>query len=362
VRTAGPSNAPGHGRTYAAAALSLAFLLLLRALPAGDPAVRGVMAEAASLMARASAALRDCRAARGVPLDPAADPNGTGLIGVERSPVTTSLGSLEAKRTTTNPAFAALVAALLHEAGARRGDAVAVGASSSFPALILATLAAARAAGVEPLVISSLGASEWGANIPGFGWLEMEECLRRDGALAAAPVARSVGGEADTGEGMDPEGRALVESRVGAGGVPLVGGPTLERNVAARMEAYRRAAGGRPIKAFVNIGGSWANMGPDPAVLGLEPGLARSVFVPPPDRRGVIQAMAAAGVPVIHLLNIKGLCERYGLPWDPRPLPAPGLGRLSRLAPARRGPAAALAAAYVAAMAVLLAVPRRRVL
>jgi len=281
------------------------------------------MAEAASLMARASAALRDCRAARGVPLDPAADPNGTGLIGVERSPVTTSLGSLEAKRTTTNPAFAALVAALLHEAGARRGDAVAVGASSSFPALILATLAAARAAGVEPLVISSLGASEWGANIPGFGWLEMEECLRRDGALAAAPVARSVGGEADTGEGMDPEGRALVESRVGAGGVPLVGGPTLERNVAARMEAYRRAAGGRPIKAFVNIGGSWANMGPDPAVLGLEPGLARSVFVPPPDRRGVIQAMAAAGVPVIHLLNIKGLCERYGLPWDPGPCPLP---------------------------------------
>jgi poly-gamma-glutamate system protein len=358
---AGVKGAP-YGRTYAAAALSLAFLVLFRVLPAGDPAVRREMDEAASLMARALSALRACRAASGIPLDRVSDPNGTGLIGVERSIVTTSLGSLEAKRTTTNPAFAALVVALLHEAGAGRGDAVAVGASSSFPALVVATLAAAGAAGVEPLVISSLGASEWGANIPCFGWPEMEECLRREGLFAVAPIARSVGGEGDIGEDMDPEGRALIGSRIRAGSAPLIEGPSLERNVAGRMEAYRRAAGARPIKAFVNIGGSWANMGTDPEVLKLEPGLARSVHVPPPDRRGVIQAMAAAGVPVIHLLNIKGLCERYGLPWDPRPLPAPGHGGISRAAEAGSRPAAVLTAVYVAAMFLGLAVPRRRAL
>ena len=101
-------------------------------------------------------------------------------------------------------------------------------------------------------------------------------------------------------------------------------------------------------------------MGTDPEVLKLEPGLARSVFVPPPDRRGVIQAMAAAGVPVIHLLNIKGLCERYGLPWDPRPLPAAGQGRLFRLAAAGSRPAVVLTFVYVLAMVLLLSVPYRR--
>jgi len=359
MRILGRGSDHPYGRTYAAAVLSLGFLLLLRFLPFGDPAARAEMLEASAVMARAAAAIRDGRAARGIPLDPIADPNGTGLIGAERSIVTTSLGSLEAKRTTTNPAFAALVVSLLHEAGARRGDVVAVGASSSFPALIVATLAAAQVTGVEPLVVSSLGASEWGANIPGFGWLEMEECLRRERLLAVEPIARTAGGEGDVGEDMDPAGRALIASRLRAGATPILEGVSLERNVAARMEAYRRAAGARPIKAFVNIGGSWANLGTDPEVLKLEPGLARSVFVPPPDRRGVIQAMASAGVPVIHLLNIKGLCERYGLPWDPRPLPAPGRGRLFRLAAARSRPAALLAATYVLATLGLMVIRRR---
>jgi poly-gamma-glutamate system protein len=355
-----PAVRSSYGRTTAAALLSLAFLVLLRVLPFGDPAERKEMTEASMLMARAEAAIRSCRDARGLAIDPAADPNRTGLIGVERSILTTSLGSLEAKRTTANPAFAALVVSLLREAGVRRGDVVAVGASSSFPALIIATLAAVRVEGVEPLVISSLGASEWGANVPGFGWLEMEECLRRTGLLDVVPVARSVGGEGDSGEDMDPAGRALIGSRIRAGGIPSIEEPSLERNVAARLAAYRRAAGARPFKAFINIGGSWANMGTDSEVLKVEPGLARTIFVPPPTRRGVIQAMAAAGVPVIHLLNVKGLCERYGLAWDPRPLPVPGRGPLFRRAAARSRPAMALMAAYVLAMAVLIAVPRRR--
>jgi len=34
--------------------------------------------------------------------------------------------------------------------------------------------------------------------------------------------------------------------------------------------------------------------------------------------------MSARRVPVIHLLHIRGLALRYGLPWDPIPLPEPG--------------------------------------
>jgi len=358
--------APSRDRTlaaiYAAAALSLIYLLLGRFLPplSSSPAVRAEMSEAARLMARASAAVRDCRAGRGFAIDPAADPNGTGFIGQERTEITTSAGRLEAKRTTTNPAFAALVVSLLHEAGVREGDAVAVGASSSFPALVVATLAAAEVMGVEPLVISSLGASEWGGNIPGYSWLEMEACLREKGILDVRPIARAIGGEEDIGSDMSPEGRALLAARIRAGGAPFLEEPSLERNVARRMAFYREGAGVRAIKAFINIGGSWANLGTDSAVLKVEPGLARRVPLPPPDRWGVIQAMAAAGVPVIHLLNVKGLCERYGLPWDPRPLPAPGEGPFYRRAAAGSRPRTLLTAVYVLAMLVLLATIRRR--
>ncbi|MBS1226472.1 MAG: hypothetical protein H6R32_406, partial [Candidatus Aminicenantes bacterium] len=79
---------------------------------------------------------------------------------------------------------------------------------------------------------------------------------------------------------------------------------------------------------------------------------------PPPSERGVLQAMAAAGVPVIHLLNVKGLCERYGLPWDPRPLPAPGEGPVYRRASSGSWPDIALTVAYILAIVVLLGFAR----
>ena len=360
---------PGHamgrrrgtaGRIYVAGMFGLTYVLLLNGLSVPPPGLRRTMFEASSLMAKASAALKECRERRGPGVDPEADPNGTGLIGVERSEITTSLGSVAAKRTTTNPDFAALVVALLHEAGVRRGDAVAVGASSSFPALVVATLSAAGAAGLEALVISSLGASEWGANLPGFHWMDMEDCLRAAGLFDVRPVARAVGGEEDVGLDMDPEGRKLLAARVRSGETPFLEEPDLERNVTLRLEAYRKGAGARPIRAFVNIGGSWANMGTDASVLEIAPGLATRIPFPPAARRGVIQAMAAAGVPVIHLLNVKGLCERYGLPWDPRPLPGPGRGGLKSLKPGAGRTVVPLSAGFLIAVSSLLIPFRRR--
>jgi poly-gamma-glutamate system protein len=347
-----------HGAVYAAAALSLAYFLLVWFFPFPEPALRADMAEASRIMAAAAAAIKDCRESRGVPVNRETDPNGTGLIGLETSAITTSAGRLEAKRT-TNPNFAALVVSLFHEAGARRGDAVAVGASSSFPALIVAALSAAKVMGLEPLVISSLGASEFGANIPGFIWTDMEDCLRIAGVLTISPIARAIGGDEDVGRDMSPEGRTLLESRIRAGGVLFLEESDLERNVELRMKLYRECAGTRPIKAFVNIGGSSANIGTNAEVLKLRPGLASGVFIPPPAERGVLQAMAAEKIPVIHLLNIKGLCERYGLPWDPRPLPGPGEGRLYRDAVAGSWPSAALTVVYILAMIAMMFTTRR---
>jgi poly-gamma-glutamate system protein len=348
------------GPVYAAAALSLAYFLLVRFLPLPEPALRTEMATASRLMARASEAIKDCRETRGVPVDRETDPNGTGLIGLETSAITTSAGRLEAKRTTTNPNFAGLVVSLLYDAGARRGDAVAVGASSSFPALIVAALSAAKVMGLEPVVISSLGASEWGANIPGFYWADMEDCLRAAGVLGVRPIARTVGGDEDVGRDMSPEGRALLESRIRAGVALFLEEPDLARNVELRMKLYREGAGTRPIKAFVNIGGSSANIGTNSEVLKLRPGLADAVFVPPAGERGVLQAMAAERIPVIHLLNINGLCERYGLPWDPRPLPRPGDGQLYRRAATGSWPDAVLAVVYILAMIAVMFTTRRR--
>jgi poly-gamma-glutamate system protein len=321
--------------------------------------LRAEMVRAAELMSRATAAVRACREAAWVPLDPAVDVNRTGLLGLATSPITTSLGSLEAKRTSTNPNFAALAVFLLHEAGVRRGDAVAVGASGSFPALLVATLCAAKVAGVRPQVISSLGASEWGANDPRFDLLSIEMCLARSGLLSFETLAYSLGGDGDTGRDMSPEGRARLAAEARSSGAPFIDEPDLAKNVAGRLDLYKRAAGAAGVKAFVNIGGGFANLGTDSEILKVSPGLAEFSRFPPAERRGVIFAMAERGVPVIHLLYVKGLCDRYGLPWDPRPLPAPGQGRLYEAKSVSPRLFVIIAAAYLAGVLVVLAWDRR---
>ena len=94
------------------------------------------------------------------------DTHQTGMIGDEYTPITTSLGSEEAKRTTANADMAALLVQMLTEAGVETGDTIGAGFSGSFPTMNLALLAACEAMQVKVIYIASLGASTFGANQP----------------------------------------------------------------------------------------------------------------------------------------------------------------------------------------------------
>lgn len=339
--------------------LSLVFYAGSRFIPPGrESEAMENMSRASKIMAQASAAIRECQKTRGLDPDRKTDPNMTGLIGLDFSAITTSLGNLEAKRTATNPDFAALVVYLLRQAGVRRGSTIAVGASSSFPGLIVAVLSAAKAMDLNPLLISSLGASQWGANNPDFHWLDMEECLRQRRVFEFKSAALSLGGERDTGENMSEEGRSFLRERIERSGIFFLEEPDLRRNVEARMRLYEENAGGNPIEAFINIGGSWASMGEDSEVLKLKPGLVRARVFPPAERRGLLFEMAARRVPVIHLLYIHGLAGRYGLAWDPVPLPPPGESRLYSLAREKTPIFFLLAALYLALVTIVVAIHR----
>lgn len=339
--------------------LSLLFMGSLRFLPFSGPGdLVETMEQASRRMAAAMDVLRRCRDELGLPIDTHQDPNVTGLIGLERSSITTSVGQLEAKRTTTNPNAAGLVTLLLHKAGIRRGDTIAVGASGSFPALILATLSAAEAMDIRALVIPSLGSSQWGANDPDFHWLIMQRCLRD--LIPIHTVAVSLGGDLDTGANMAPEGRRVLEAALGASGLPVIREPDLERNVSLRFRFLEESAGGVPIRAFVNIGGSLPNIGSDAMILKLKPGLVRIGALPPPEKRGMVFAAAAKGIPVLHLLFIRGLAAEYGLPWDPRPLPAPGEGLLYSRVREQSLAFVLLGSVYLFSLAVLAFALRRR--
>lgn len=346
---------------YLLSGLSVIFFVLLKVFPQKGPDVsRDEMIRASRTMQNATEAIRRCRLERGLSIDRSTDINGTGLIGIERSEITTSIGSLESKRTSTNPNFAGLIVRLLRECGIHKGDVVAVGASGSFPALIVASLAALDALDLTPLWISSLGASQWGANNPRFHWLDMWQCLEKEGIFRHRPIALSLGGEGDRGADMDEKGRQMLWEAIRESGLPFIAEPNLAQNVAMRMTLFEEAAKGKKIKAFINVGGGWSNMGEDSMVLHMKPGLNRIEKLPPPERRGIIYAMADKGVPVIHLLYVRGLTQRYGLPWDPSPIPAPGEGVLYTLSGESRKFVSGLGFVYIILVLLVLVLLQSR--
>jgi poly-gamma-glutamate system protein len=213
-------------------------------------------------------------------------------------------------------------------AGLGRGDVVAVGASGSFPALLLATLCAARVLDLQPIVIYSVGASMYGANVSGFTFVDMLERLRDDGLLPYRLAAVSPGGDGDSGGGVlfDEQGATLIAETRRAG-LPVVGGVSLAERIRQRLRIYDEASAGRPIRCFVNIGGSSASFGDTEASLSLPNGLVMAVpDVPRSATRGLVFEFASRGTPIVHLLHVKGLARDNHLPFDPIPLPPVGEG------------------------------------
>lgn len=278
------------------------------------------MKKAAELMMRYRAAIAEQRG----DIDLTLDPNKTGLIGLENSPLTTTAGDLISKRTSLNSDFAALVVRQFHELGIAKGDRVAIGASGSFPGILLAVLAACRTMDVEPVMILSLGASQYGANIPGFSTVEIIKILKAKGFPVSNPVAVSPGGEHDSGlGGLYVEGPVddLLQLAYDAG-YSVIEAPSLAVNIRMRLELYAEHG---PVKAFINIGGADANFGTSSETLTLRNGIITKhrVKTTSPER-GLLLEFLDLGIPVINFLNIKGLAQKSGIPVDPVPFPEPG--------------------------------------
>ncbi|MGD9021593.1 MAG: poly-gamma-glutamate system protein [Lysobacterales bacterium] len=268
--------------------------------------------------------LWDWRTQQGVETPEESDPWGCGLIGLEWSGITTTLGDLEAKRTACNPAWAVQFSRWFGDLDLAPGDPVAIYSSASFPGLLLSAIAAAEAMQLDPLLIVSLGASTWGANHPDAPWPTLEAELRRGGFIMNQADFYTLGGGAELGHGMDGESIALLHNAANAAGVGVLTAPGLAEMITLKSELLA----GHRARVLVNVGGSHANLGDEEEILRLSRGL---VPAGEKDRagNGVIAYAMQHDIPVIHMLNIRAIANAVGIPFDATP---------SRVAPVRIGP------------------------
>lgn len=282
--------------------------------------------DAAKQAKAAAQCIKDYRLHKGVIVDAVNDPNQTALIGQEFSPITSDHGEIDAKLASTNPNFAAVVVELLEQVGVQENDHVAVAMTGSFPALNIAVLSALETLHLTPIIITSVGSSGWGANDPAFTWLDMERLLNDKGILHFHSTAASVGGGNDIGRGLSPEGREMIVRAIKRNNIEYLNEEHLEQSIEKRLKIYDERCSGKPIKAYINIGGGIASLGSVVNGEVIPNGLSKELKMKNYPVHGVIIAMAQRNIPIIHLQDIRKIWTDHGLPLNPIPLPEPGAG------------------------------------
>lgn len=287
-------------------------------------------AQAVRLMQRAEKAIRDEKTRRGIPVDPKNDSAGYGVIGPQFTLITTDRGSQAAKSLAAHPNFAAAVTQMMLEAGVRKGDLVAVGVTGSLPGLNLAVISACQVIGCEPIVITSVGASMFGATDPEMTWLDMERVVADRGVMNVRSTAASLGGGGDVGRGLSPAGRDLLAAAAARNAVVLLEPPTLLEAVRQRVAIYDSIAAvrGRPIRLYVNVGGGVASLGGAQNANLIPTGLTRRLAARNYPNRGVVNILAERRIPVIHLLQVEKLARQFGVLDDQGDPVKPGQGML----------------------------------
>jgi poly-gamma-glutamate system protein len=289
---------------------------------------------AARHMKRSMEIIREVEAPAAAWVDEVNDPGLTLLIGQKHTLISSIEGSHQAKLSTINPNVAAMMVQIFSEAGVRKNEKVAICLSGSFPGLNLALHSACKVMGIEPVIITSVSSSWYGANDPSFTWLDMEKALFDAGHISHRSVAASIGGADDRGRSLPPEGRALIRQAIGRNEVEYINAKDVESSVQARTAIFMREISDTPsgFGAFVNIGGGVASLGhPENGSL-IPLGYIQHLKALNYPGQGVIHFFADSGIPVMNFKyrsrKFKELLGQYGLPWRPVRVPEVGTGKI----------------------------------
>lgn len=252
----------------------------------------------------------------------------TGMIGSKkRTSITTTEGILEAKRTVCNPAWSALMVDIFENNGLKEGDEVGLVFSGSFPAMNIAVLAASKVYGLKTCVMASVGASYFGANDPNFTFFDMIEHLNREGVLDVGIDYVSLGGEDDIAYNFrSEEDKNNIINRINASSSKFIYEENFEDNIDKRLLYFEEKVPN--IKMLVNVGGSMVSFGKGLTAFN-KSGLFNSAIEgnvsddlnSHKKNYGLIQRMLLNGITVFNIINIKDLCEKYDMIYDPTVMP-----------------------------------------
>ena len=249
-----------------------------------------------------------------VPILEDIDPNLTGLIfNRPKSPMTTYSGDLKSKQTVLKPNFSALIVDLFLQAKLSKEDTIAIGMTGAMPGANIALLSACEAMEIVPVIITSVGASQWGATDSNFTWLDMEAVLHENNIISHRSIAASLGGRND-----EYKEKKIAKIIYGGKRGAELASKAIKRNSITKIKGYSKRKSIyedfmngdiSDYSAYVNIGGGVSSMGVGGnKLLDQKTGIIYSEEVIKKDLdKCVVSEFADAGVILINIHNIPRL-------------------------------------------------------
>jgi poly-gamma-glutamate system protein len=283
---------------------------------------------AAKYMLQGMEILKQHRVTKIGAIDKSIDPLRSGMIGVLSSPITSTTIDIDSKLITINPNWAAVIVSMLKEARVKNNSTLAVSLTGSFPAMNLAVFSAAKAMNLRLVIITSVASSTWGANIPNFTWLDMEEVLHKYNFCTYKTIAASLGGVQDRGLGMSEQGKRILRENILKHRIALFEFDDMKKNIDTRIDTYLDQAKDTQIAAYINVGGGTVAVGSFIGKMRYKPGLN----IKPSNKAlridSVMSRFGKDKVPILNINSIKTLAKNYNLPGSFKKIPKIGSGEI----------------------------------
>ena len=256
----------------------------------------------------------------------------TGMIGAEYTAITTTIGNLDSKKTSLNPNFAAVYIKIFEQLSLKKGDEIVINSSGSFPMLGISCVIAAEEYGLKPFVMTSIGASSYGATNPAFTIFDMLEYLYEKEIIKTRINIVSLGGNNDIGDTFgkynDFKDQNAIIERINKSGVTFLYEKHFDTNIEKRLQIINENT--KNVKLFANIGGNSVGIGVRENAYYKENGILyankykKTSFIT--SGEGLIEKFLSNGVDVIQMLNLKQIAAEYGLEYGFNKLPDVGTG------------------------------------
>ncbi|MEN8192108.1 MAG: poly-gamma-glutamate system protein [Bacteroidota bacterium] len=238
------------------------------------------------------------------------DPLQSGFIGTEFSPITTTLGDIEAKQISTNPDFAALFVLWFNQLELKKNEQIVIHLSGSFPSLGIAAIVAAESYGLKPLILSSIGASSFGANYPEMTYWDIESFLYKEGIISHRTSYATLGGQNDNGSSFWEGGLEVGIKAAKRNNLKLNIFNHIDEAIESKLDFI---INNDPFSLFINIGGNQCAIGNSPSNIFSAHGLIGSEEIKSFDVNSLLYIVTQMNIPIIHMLNIKDIALENGI-------------------------------------------------